>query len=149
MTEVHTVAAATVTVVVALADPDAAVIDAVPFATAVTRPAEDTVATAAFDVAHVTVALAIVAPFWSLTVAVSWVVAVSEAKVSWESDNSTLVATGVGVEVVGVEVEVPVPELGLVVVSLPHAVNNRTVPTNPLYGRIQKTRGRKVLRTCG
>ena len=113
MTEVHTVAAATVTVVVALADPDAAVIDAVPFATAVTRPADDTVATAAFDVAHVTVALAIVAPFWSLTVAVSWVVAVSEAKVSWESDNSTLVATGVGVEVVGVEVEVSVPELGL------------------------------------
>jgi hypothetical protein len=137
------VAAATVTVVVALADPDAAVIDAVPFATAVTRPADDTVATAAFDVAHVTVALAIVAPFWSLTVAVSWVVAVSEAKVSWESDNSTLVATGVGVEV-----EVSVPELGLVVVSPPHAVNNRTVPTNPLYKRIQKTRGRKVLRTC-
>jgi hypothetical protein len=143
VTEVHTVAAATVTVVVALADPDAAVIDAVPFATAVTRPADDTVATAAFDVAHVTVALAIVAPFWSLTVAVSWVVAVSEAKVSWESDNSTLVATGVGVEV-----EVSVPELGLVVVSPPHAVNNRTVPTNPLYKRIQKTRGRKVLRTC-
>ena len=76
-------------------------------------------------------------------------VAVSAAKVSWESDNSTLVATGVGVEVVGVEVEVPVPELGLVVVSPPHAVNNRTVPTNPLYERIQKTRGRKVLRTCG
>ena len=144
MTEVHTVAAATVTVVVACADPDAAVIDAVPFATAVTRPADDTVATAAFDVAHVTVALAIVAPFWSLTVAVSWVVAVSEVKVSWESDNSTLVATGVGVEV-----EVPVPELGLVVVSPPHAVNNRTVPTNLLYESIQKTRGRKVMRTCG
>ena len=128
VTEVQTVAAAaaTVTVAVALADPDAAVIVAAPLATAVTRPADDTVATAAFDVAHVTVALAIVAPFWSLTVAVSWVVAASEVKVSSESDNSTLVATGVGVEV-------EVPELGAVVLSPPHPINNTATLTNFLY----------------
>tara|TARA_B110000116_G_C16462706_1_gene414469 strand:- start:236 stop:454 length:219 start_codon:yes stop_codon:yes gene_type:complete len=61
--------AATVTLAVALADPLVAVIVDVPLATEVTRPVLDTVATAASDVAHVTVALAIVAPIWSLTVA--------------------------------------------------------------------------------
>jgi hypothetical protein len=35
------------------------------------RPEEETVATDAADVAHVTLAPLIVAPFWSLTVAVS------------------------------------------------------------------------------
>jgi hypothetical protein len=60
---------ATVTLAVTLADPEDAVIVAEPLATEVTRPADETVATAASDVAHVTVALAIVAPFWSLTVA--------------------------------------------------------------------------------
>ena len=54
---------ATVTVAVALADPDVAVIVAEPSATEVTRPVDDTVATEAADVVHVTVALAIVAPF--------------------------------------------------------------------------------------
>jgi hypothetical protein len=61
----------TVTLAVALADPLVAVIVAVPSATEVTRPADETVATAASDVAHVTVALAIAAPLWSLTVAES------------------------------------------------------------------------------
>jgi len=63
--------AATVTDAVALTEPDVAVIVAVPSATEVTRPADETVATAASDVAHVTVALAIAAPLWSLTVAES------------------------------------------------------------------------------
>jgi hypothetical protein len=63
--------AATEADAVALADPEVAVIVAEPFATEVTRPVDETVATAASDVAHVTAALAIVAPFWSLTVAVS------------------------------------------------------------------------------
>ena len=61
----------TVTEAVALVEPDIAVIVAIPFATAVIRPVEDTVATDALDELHVTLAPLIVAPFWSLTVAVS------------------------------------------------------------------------------
>ena len=61
----------TVTAAVALTDPDVAVMVALPFATAVTKPDDETVATDEFDVAHVTDAPDIVAPFWSLTVAVS------------------------------------------------------------------------------
>jgi hypothetical protein len=53
----------TVTLAVALADPDATVIVAEPSATEVTRPVLDTVATEATDVVHVTVAPPIVAPF--------------------------------------------------------------------------------------
>jgi hypothetical protein len=75
------------------------VIVPVPFATEVTRPVDDTVATAASDVAHVTVALAIVAPFWSLTVADSWDVAPSEARLRLVAERVIDVATGVGVEV--------------------------------------------------
>ena len=81
---------------VALADPLVAVIVAVPSATEVTRPVDDTVATAASDVAHVTVAPLIVAPFWSLTVAVSWDVSPSEAKLKVVADSVIEVATGVG-----------------------------------------------------
>ena len=61
----------TVTAAVALTDPEIAVIVAVPFATAVTRPDDDTVATEEFDVVHVTVAPGMVFPSASLTVAVS------------------------------------------------------------------------------
>jgi hypothetical protein len=75
------------------------VIVAVPSATEVTRPVLDTVAIAASDVAHVTVALAIVAPFWSLTVADSWDVAPSEAKLRLVPERVIDVATGVGVGV--------------------------------------------------
>ncbi len=53
---------------------------AVPFATEVTSPASDTVATAVDDELHVTVALAIVAPFWSLIVAVSGCVSPKEER---------------------------------------------------------------------
>ena len=61
----------TVTLAVALADPLVAVIVAGPFATEVTRPVDETVATVESDVAHVTVALLIVSLFASVTVAVS------------------------------------------------------------------------------
>jgi hypothetical protein len=72
---------------------------AVPPATEVTRPADETVATAASDVPHVTVALAIVAPFWSLTVVDSWDVAPSEARLTLLAERVIYVATGVGVGV--------------------------------------------------
>ena len=80
----------------ALAEPEVAVIVAVPSATEVTNPADDTVATAASDVAHVTAALAIVAPFWSLTVADSWDVTPSEARLRLVTERVIDVATGVG-----------------------------------------------------
>ena len=70
-----------------------------PFATEVTRPADETVATDELDVAHVTGALAIVAPFWSWTVADSWDVAPSEARLRLVTDSVIDVATGVGVGV--------------------------------------------------
>ena len=75
---------------------------AVPSAIEVTRPEDETVATAASDVAHVTVALAIVALFWSLTVADSWDVAPSEARLRLVTEMVIEVATEVGVGVVGV-----------------------------------------------
>ena len=55
--------AATVTLAVALADPDVAVIVAWPFATDVTRPVDEIVVTKLFDVNHDIVAPAIVCPF--------------------------------------------------------------------------------------
>ena len=54
---------ATVTAAVPFADPDVAVIVAVPSATEVTEPEDETVATDAADVAHDTLAPLIVAPF--------------------------------------------------------------------------------------
>ena len=94
-----TVGSPTVTEAVALAEAEVAVIVAVPSATEVTRPVDDTVATAASDVAHVTVALAIVAPFWSLTVAVSCCVAPIDEKLKLVGESVVEVATGVGVGV--------------------------------------------------
>ena len=64
---------------VPLADPDVAVMVAVPSATAVTSPADETVATDELDVAHVTVAPEMMFPAASLTVATR--VAVSHADV--------------------------------------------------------------------
>jgi len=52
-----------------------------------------------FDELHVTLAPLIVAPFWSLTVADSWDVAPSEAKLRLASEMVIDVATGVGVGV--------------------------------------------------
>jgi hypothetical protein len=87
------------------------VIVTVPFATAVTRPVDDTVATAASDVAHVTVALAIVAPFWSLTVAEIWDVTPSEARLRLVTERVIEVATGVGVRVGAVGLPSSPPQL--------------------------------------
>ena len=93
---------ATVTVAVPFADPEVAVIVAVPSATEVTRPVEDTVATEALDELHVTEAPLIVAPVWSLTVADSCCVAPKDAKLKLVADSVIEVATGVGgVGVVG------------------------------------------------
>jgi hypothetical protein len=72
-----------------------AVIVAVPSATAVTRPDEETVATDAADELHVTLAPLIVAPFWSLTVAESWDVSPSDEKLKVVADSVTDVAVGV------------------------------------------------------
>ena len=80
----------------ALAEPDVAVIVAVPSATEVTRPLEDTVATDALDELHVTEAPLIVAPFWSLTVAESWEVSPSDEKLRLVADSVIEVATGAG-----------------------------------------------------
>ena len=71
MIEVAVCVIDTVTAAVALTDPEIAVIVALPLATAVTRPDDDTVATDEFDVVHVTVAPDMVFPSASLTVAVS------------------------------------------------------------------------------
>ena len=60
-----------VTAAVWFTEPDVAVIVADPSATAVTNPADDTVATEELDVAQVTVAPEIVDPAAFLTVAVS------------------------------------------------------------------------------
>ena len=57
------------TVAVPLADPDVAVMVAVPLPAAVTSPAVETVATEALDVVHVTVAPEMMFPAASLTVA--------------------------------------------------------------------------------
>ena len=73
-----------------------AVIVAVPSATAVTRPDEETVATDAADELHVTLAPLIVAPFWSLTVAESWDVSPSDEKLKVVADSVIDVATGAG-----------------------------------------------------
>ena len=83
----------TVTEAVALSEPDVAVIVAVPSATEVTRPADDTVATDAADVAHETVAPGIVLSLASFTVAVSVAVSPSEAKFTVVGDSVTEAAT--------------------------------------------------------
>ena len=77
----------TVTEVVAVNEPNVAVTVAVPSATAVTRPAEDTVATDAVDVVHATVTPDITVPPESFTVAVSVAVSASEAKLTLVGDT--------------------------------------------------------------
>ena len=83
----------TVTAEVALADADVAVIVADPGATAVTSPADETVANDAADVAHVTVAPEIVDPPASFTVATSVAVSANEAKLRLVGDRVTDDAT--------------------------------------------------------
>ena len=83
-------------VAVPLIEPEAARIEAVPLPTEVTSPEDETVATAASVVAHVTSAPVIAAPFWSLTVAESCWVAAKDEKLREVGDTVTEVATGVG-----------------------------------------------------
>ena len=68
------------TVAAPLADPDVAVMVAVPSATAVTSPAAETVATDELDVAHVTVAPEMMFPPASVTVATRVAVAPIDVK---------------------------------------------------------------------
>ena len=84
---------AMVTEAFALAEPEVAVMVAVPSATDVTTPSDETVATAVFDDVHVTVAPLIAAPFWSLTVAVSVDVAPIDVKLKLVGDSVTVVGT--------------------------------------------------------
>jgi hypothetical protein len=81
------------TVAVPLAEPEVAVIVAVPSATEVTRPVDDTVATAASDVAHVTVGLGIVAPSASVTVGTNVAVSPTDANDRLVGASATAEAT--------------------------------------------------------
>ena len=83
----------TATLAVALASPEVAVIVAEPLATAVTRPADDTVATDELDVAHVTVAPPIVLLLASFTVGTSVVVSLNDANDRLVGDSVTEAAT--------------------------------------------------------
>ena len=100
-----------------LTSPEVAMTVTEPSATEVTRPVEDTVATDADDELHVTLAPLIVAPFWSLTIAVSWEVSPSDEKLKVVADSVIDVATGVGG--VGGPVGVVPPS--------PHARSTRTL----------------------
>jgi len=83
------VASPTVTEVAAFTEPEVAMIVAVPFKTAVTSPAAETVATVVSDDAQVTVGLAIVLSFASFTRAVSVAVSPNEMRVRVVGDNVT------------------------------------------------------------
>ena len=75
------------TVAVPLADPDVAVMVAVPLPTAVTRPADETVATDELDVAHVMLGFEITVPAASLTIAVMVAVSPDDAKLTLVGDR--------------------------------------------------------------
>ena len=121
---------ATVTAAVPFADPEVAVMVAVPSATEVTKPLEDTVATAALDELHDTEAPLIVAPFWSLTVAVSCCVAPKDEKLKVVADSVMEVATDVG-GVGGLVGELsPSPQA----VSSNSAANVRSLDTRVFFG---------------
>ena len=72
-----------------LADPDVAVMVAVPSATAVTRPADETVATDELDVAQVTSASEITGPPASVTVAAREAVSPIDVKLTLVGDRVT------------------------------------------------------------
>ena len=81
------------TVAVALADPDVAVMVAVPSATAVTSPAAETAATEASDVVHAMVGFEMIFPAASVTVAMRVAVSPSDWKAKEFGDSSTTAAT--------------------------------------------------------
>jgi hypothetical protein len=89
----------TVTAAVLVAEPEVAVIVAVPSPTEVTEPDEETVATDAADDAHDTLAPPIVTLLWSLTVADNCCVSPKEVKLKLVAERVIDVATGVGVGV--------------------------------------------------
>ena len=76
-----------------LVEPDVAMIETDPVATEVTRPADETVATAVFVDDHVTVAPEITVPPASFTVAASVAVSPTDVNVFVLGDNATLDAT--------------------------------------------------------
>ena len=77
---------------VPLAEPDVAVIVAVPFVTAVTSPADETVATDVLDDDHVTSAPEIAVPAASFTVAAKVTVSPIDANVFVLGESVTLEA---------------------------------------------------------
>ena len=77
----------------ALAEPEVAVIVADPSATAVTSPADETVATVTSEDDHVTVAPDIAVPLASFTVTLSVTVSPNDVKVFVVGDNSTVDVT--------------------------------------------------------
>ena len=85
------------TAAVPLAEPEVAVIVAVPLATAVTSPADETVAIDELDVVHVTVAPDIVVPPASFTVAAKVTVSSMAAKVFVLGATVTFEATWITV----------------------------------------------------
>ena len=96
---------------------------AVPLATAVTNPAEETVATAASEDDHVTVAPVITDPAASFTVAVSVAVSPTDEKASEVGESATVATTWVTVTEVA---PAAVPETAMIVVD-PEAIE----VTNP------------------
>jgi hypothetical protein len=79
-------------VAVAVAKPEVAVIVAVPFATAVTNPVDETVVTVVSDELHVIVAPSTTVPPTSFTVATSVAVSPIDAKLNALEDNSMVAA---------------------------------------------------------
>ena len=101
-----------VTEAVALAEPDVAVIVADPAATEVTNPADETVATAASEDDHVTVAPVITDPAASFTVAVSVAVSPTDEKASEFGESVIVAATWVTVTEADL---LAVPEVAVIV----------------------------------
>ena len=77
------------TVAVALADPDVAVMVAVPSATAVTSPAAETAATEASDVVHAMVGFEMMFPAASVTVVTRAAVSPADVKLRLVGDTVT------------------------------------------------------------
>jgi hypothetical protein len=106
-----------------VSDPEVAVIVAEPSATAVTRPADETVATPSADVAHVTVGLGIVLSFASRTVATIVVVSPIDAKLRLVGATVIDVATWL---TVAIAVAFTDPDVAVIV-----AVPSATEVTSP------------------
>jgi len=108
---------------------------AVPFPTAVTKPPVETVAMNEFDVAHVTVGLAIRVPPASFTVAVSVAVSGNDVKLTVVGDNSTL--DGVCATVT-TAAAVPEPETAMMTpVPFPTAVTKPEAVTVAMVGVVE------------